>query len=207
MNQARGFTLLEVVVSSSVLLMLTFTQAYSFMPLQRATTKAGQGMDMDRIARHALDSTRRELRTSGSMQDGTSLLEVTDDAGVGVATGVAGTRIAFRRRLGPDETLNSSTGWSTEIVYARVNDGVFDQIAGTPTRYRLERTQSDVNGGAPVVLAAEISTLTFTQVSGSDTVIVDLELTRSDSNWTAASLPPAVTRVYQDQVELLNPRF
>lgn len=187
----RGLTLIEVAIAASILSFMLVSLSVTYLPVERATRHSSTALDMDQTARRVLDPMRRELRTSGSKRDGTRQVRVSDDAGP-TPDGTAGDVIAFRQRIGPEDTDGTADGWSTPITYRAMSDGAFAD--GTP-RLRLVREQ----GGEAVGIGRGLTAVRFTRVAGGETVIVELEIRRAGLEANA----PRV-RAFADEIQFLN---
>ena len=204
-----GFTLVEVLISMAVLGAIIVVVATSWLPLAKATQESGIAQGQDQVGRRVLTELRRDLRATGWQQAGAVKFTVyVAGAADTPATGAVGDEIRFRKRLGPMTNDDSKPivdpapwGWSTEITYRRVPDGAFTGIGGAvPTRYRLERVQD----GQIVVLARDVSDFTVQNQLNAQTVLAHLEVTKNNPSWSGSTPPPALTRSYDDRVEMLN---
>lgn len=199
----RRFTLIEVVIVTAILGILILVVGSALLVLKDAAVESNIGISQEDTARKVLAEVRRELRTSGFKQDGTAQF-VIKSAGAAVADGTPGDSIEFRKRLGAGTANDDPAGWSTLITFRRVAAAEpFSGIqAPVPTRYDLVA----VRGGLTVVMAKNLSNLAFTRVISDGTILVRLELTQNNPKWSGATPPQAFTRVYTDQIQMLNQR-
>lgn len=195
-ERRAGLTIIEVVISSTILALIALAVGYATLPLSRASSEITILMDMDRTAANILDQVRRELRQSG--WDGTVAAEpamfgetALDDDGLDDG----GTQILFQRREGP-------TTWSSSITYRRTtaSPSVYTGVPGTINRYKVERVQN----GLVTTIGEDVSNLTFARPAAGDTITVTLELTRPNPNWSGTTPPPAITKTYVDKVQFMN---
>jgi len=199
-RRERGLTLLEALVSVSLVAGLGLTLGFALLPLQQGSAETGARLNLDREGRRVLAQLRRELSLSGCKGDGTLQLTIREGLDP-VAPGSPGKELSFRRRLGPAESEDSSEGWSKEITYKLVPQGTFAGIAGEPPRYRLVRTES---GGQEVDTLHAISSLEFTLVPEAHAVAIRLELLQANPTRRGASALPPLRRVFETRVALLN---
>lgn len=189
--RTRGLSILEIVVSMAILAFMVLILMTATMPMTRASAETTAHQDMDRLASRVLAEIRRELRQSGWDQSG-------GDHVTSPADGATANTLTFQARTG-----FGVGDWNPDTVTIdRVADGTFTGVSGPPLpRYRIVRRQ----GGLDVDMG-HAGELTFRRPGGGSTVIVTLRLVRNDPYWTGAGAPPALSREYVDQVQLLNPR-
>jgi type II secretory pathway pseudopilin PulG len=204
----RAFTLLEMVVASAIIMIITIAITNAFVPMNKAAATTGVGLDMDRTARRVLTEIRRDLRGSGYKPDGTRMAPTPEPGqtlGLTEAGGLlegATDVLIYQVRTGPDDDAD----WSTTVTLSLVADGQFTQGVPAPVdKYRLVRTQD----GISVELARDVSEFTVERPldsSGeSGTAIITLELLHPDPTWTVRQNQAPIRRRYTDTIELLNP--
>lgn len=188
-QQARGrrtgLTLLEVVVSTAILALLTLVIMTAFVPLSNTSNEAAVLLDMDRIAGKVMAQLRRDLRQSG-YDDGTpkfgmgTLGTVNGDL-TQTATAPSGfspsSATPFVLQLREDATT-----WSSAISWRR---------NGT----ELERV---VNSSAQD-MARQVTGIWFHVPTGDQVCQVTLQLSRQDPRDGSTIL-----KTYVDRIEMMN---
>jgi prepilin-type N-terminal cleavage/methylation domain-containing protein len=197
-RRRAGFTLLEVMVASTILMGIVLILTYAFLPVKRTTAEATIGLDQDAAARQLLAQVRRELRQSGTNGDGEDMAPapVLDAGPVDTlsAPGAPLELLRFRMRTGPGDG-----DWSPEIVYRAIPDGTFKGTNPALDRWLIQREQF----GTTVGVVQNVSRAVVER-SG-ELIQIRLELSLTDPNWTDGSNPPPpITRTYEDRVQLMN---
>ncbi len=181
----RGYTLVEVLVSSSILAVLLVATAGVTTVMQRTTAATVIRSDVQRSARRVLAQIRSEVRQSG--WEGS-----TDRVAAPLSDGVSTSVLTFQTRTGLGDGE-----WSNSITYQLSADGVFKDAPGTPARYRFVR----VSNGLSVDLAANVTAFSCVRDSGSDTIRITLTFMargeRSEDVYLSS---------HTDEIMLLNPK-
>lgn len=203
MSRRTGLTLLEVLVSATILAGLALVLMVAMIPLSTSSSEQGAGLDMDRAATKLLAHLRREVRQSG--YDGTvakfgrsppvaGVFQLSD---TGLLTTPQG-QLSFQPRL--DEAA-----WAPTAVW--VHDPATRSVKRNwpgvePLPEDLARdTDGDPATNALPVMAEQVDRLTFQVVdpSGGDPLLlVTLELSRRTNRGVT------LRRSYVDKIEMMN---
>jgi hypothetical protein len=199
-RRRAGLTLLEVLVSATIVSMLALVLMAANLPISKASSEVGVVFDLDRSAGRFLTELRRELRQSGYNNDTPlfwSSLSNDDDV-----NGIAFTSVPFRRRIAFGTSI--SEDWSLETTYARADSRLGDYADGVD-RFVIRRTEGTA---PPVEVLDHVRTITFTpqrQDGGAMAhVAVALTLRRENPGWSGTGDGRFLERTYSEDIELLN---
>lgn len=150
----RSLTLIEIIVASVILAMVSLVSMTLMAVLQRSNAVVAKNVDVARDARRVVGDIARDLRQTGFAYDETFQTNY-EYAPIVAADASAVTRpgfgfsilgdtaagalpvLAFRKRTGFQDDLDAD--WNEFIEYEVVTDGTFTGVQGNPTRYALQR--------------------------------------------------------------------
>lgn len=203
----RGVTLLEIMIASAMLTILVLVIASATIPLQRQASDSYRNNDQEAAARRILDMIRRDLRQTGWNSNLASdpMFTAGGAAPSDLADGTSHTLFTCRLRTGLGEA-----DWSaTEVSWLAVRDGSFSGVPTATPRYRLVR-QADydhdgtVEATEALELARGLSAVSILESAGTQSVVVSITLTEPDPRRDGPGIPPPLSRVFRDVVELRN---
>lgn len=182
-SRRRGLTLIEVMVSSTVLAGLSLVLMTAMVPLSTASSEQGALLDMDRTATKVLAELRRELRQSGYDRGVSKFGKTPPVAGLFVdyaALVAPQTQIAFQPRL-------DSTSFGPVVVW-KLEDG------------KAKRTYpGSLDLTSLMTMADQVANLTFQVATDDQMCVVSLELTRATNRADVT-----LRRTYVEQIEMMN---
>lgn len=172
-RRSRGFTLLEMTVSVSILVVILGAAMYT---LVNASTEVRAGVwetDLDMSARRVMNRLAEEITSTGRDIDGTNYVM----SHLPGATTTAAS-FTFHRRVG---VANDGTDWSTEITFSLADapgedsdNGIDDDGDGAVDEQLLVRTQD----GEEKIIVDGVTAFTVTRNSGDNFVTIGLTLAR-----------------------------
>lgn len=173
----RALSLIEVVVASAVLGILTLATASLMITLQRGAAQTAASVDMVQRARRVLQELRRELRQSGHLVRIETALEegtINGEPQFEIVNGTNDT-LTFRMRTSlPDATGDTEANWARRVTYTTsASDTLRAPGGGTVQRYALVKTVEvldDSGGWTPLseglVVAEGIGSFRVTAIPG-----------------------------------------
>lgn len=229
----RALTFTEIMVASSLLALISLVSFNLMMILQRANATVSQNVDIGSNARRIVSEIARDLRQTGwTYEEATKTNhERCPTTGANASLAGFGTTVfgdtdagqlpvlCFRVRTGFTEDIEED--WADFVEYSVIQDGTFTNVAGTPTRYALQRrsaTDSDGDGDVTgetirtVVIARDLSRVAFTRPDGGDSAVltddrnidIRVALTRMNPDGSAGVPPPGITVEYRERVRMAN---
>lgn len=227
----RSFSLIEVIVASSILALVSVVSFSLLTVLQRANATVANNVDIASDARRLVGDIARDIRQTGWTYDEATKTNfergpATTNALPGFGPSVFGDTslgalpvLSFRKRTGFADDLEAD--WNEWVQYQVVVDGVFSNVAGTPVRYALQRrvaTDTDANGaigGEPattVEIANNLSRVVFLRPDGGNAgstlddrnIDIRIAFTRVNPDGRLGAPPPGITVEYRERVRMAN---
>jgi prepilin-type N-terminal cleavage/methylation domain-containing protein len=190
----RGFTLIEVVISVSILSVLILAAMQLLVSTQKVTVSTAVQFDLDEEGRKAIRLLRKEIRMSG--------WDTGEDPDADYMTVTSAAQIDFRKRINFSSPADVNVDWTPVITIQAVADGTYSGVAGSPTRYRLEKT--GVVAGVTEVIANDLlSNAIFVELDD-HTIGVTLQFARPQPIWEGSSAPAPMTRRFSEKIRMMN---
>lgn len=197
----RGFTFLEAMVSTAILMVLLLGAGQLMQTMQVGTQTVAKVVAIDRDARNGLSLLAADIRQTGWIYDSASssnLYRGPADSGApaqgtsrftDTASATPATLPVMRMRLRSSFTGNVNEDFRRWVTWRVVQDGTFAGVPGNPTRYYLERVETfdtDADGTtaetnvAQTIVVRNLSRVSFARVgAGSpDPEAIDVRLER-----------------------------
>jgi hypothetical protein len=202
-SRRGGLTMLEVLVSATILAALALALMTAMVPLSTASSDQGATLDMDRVATKVLTALRRELRQSG--YDGTAAKFGRSPPPLGVFPVGDTALLATPQSQLSFQPRRDESSWGTTVVW--LHDPATRTVKRThpgvePTAEDLAAdTDQDPSTNKQMPVADHVDALTFQVLDpagGDPLCVVTIELSRRTNRGVE------LRRTFVEKIEMMN---